>query len=90
LIAHDRTVEQIAEAIGADWLVYQDLDDLIDAVQKGNPEISSFDCSVFTGEYVTGSVSPDYLLDLERSRSDSAKKERRESEQGVIELHNNP
>jgi amidophosphoribosyltransferase len=89
LIAHGRTVEQIAEAIGADWLVFQELEDLIEAVQRGNRNISSFDCSVFTGEYVTGDVSVDYLQHLEHLRSDTAKEERRESERGVIELHNN-
>jgi amidophosphoribosyltransferase len=89
LIAHDRTVEQIASAIGADWLVFQDLDDLIDAVQKGNPDIASFDCSVFTGEYVTGGVTVDYLEHLEHLRSDTAKQKRRVSDHEVIELHNN-
>ena len=89
LIAHDRSVEQIAEAIGADWLIFQDLEDLIDAVKKGNPEITSFDCSVFTGEYVTGGVTVDYLSHLEELRSDSAKKERRLAEDEVIEMHNN-
>ncbi|GMQ88742.1 MAG: amidophosphoribosyltransferase [Gammaproteobacteria bacterium] len=89
LIAHDRSVEQIADAIGADWLVFQDLEDLIDAVQKGNPEIKSFDCSVFTGEYITGGVTVDYLSRLEKNRSDSAKKERRLSEDEVIGMHNN-
>ena len=89
LIAHDRNVEQIAEAIGADWLIFQDLEDLIDAVKKGNPEITSFDCSVFTGEYVTGGVTVDYLSHLEELRSDSAKKERRLAEDEVIEMHNN-
>jgi amidophosphoribosyltransferase len=89
LIAHDRSVEQIAEAIGADWLVFQDLEDLIDAVRKGNPRIQSFDCSVFTGEYIAGDVTVDYLSHLERLRSDSAKKERRLSDDAVIEMHNN-
>jgi amidophosphoribosyltransferase len=89
LIAHDRSVEQVAEAIGADWLVFHDLEDLIDAVQKGNPRIESFDCSVFTGEYITGDVTVDYLSHLERLRNDSAKKERRLSDDAVIEMHNN-
>ncbi len=89
LIASGRSVEEIATAIGADWLVYQDLDDLIEAVRKGNEAITNFDCSVFTGEYVTGGVSGNYLEHLERLRSDSAKEERREAEHEVIELHNN-
>jgi amidophosphoribosyltransferase len=89
LIAHDRTVEQIAGEIGADWLVFQDLDDLIEAVRKGNPDISDFDCSVFTGEYVTGGVDAEYLNRIEQLRSDSAKEDRRLADHEVIELHNN-
>jgi len=89
LIAHDRTVEQVAGEIGADWLVYQELDDLIEAVRKGNPEIDGFDCSVFTGEYVTGGVDAGYLDHIEQLRSDAAKQERRLADQEVIELHNN-
>ncbi len=88
LIANGRTVEEIAAAIGADWLVFQDLDDLVDAVRKGNPAIKSFDCSVFTGEYVTGDVSVDYLDYLEQLRNDSAKEQRRAADDEVIELHN--
>ncbi len=89
LIAHGRSVEEIAEAIGADWLVFQDLDDLIEAVRKGNSKLTRFDCSVFTGEYVSGGVSADYLQHLERMRSDNAKAERLAADQEVIELHNN-
>ena len=52
LIAHGRSEEQVCEAIGADWLVYQDLEDLTRAVEKGNPSIEGFDASVFTGQYI--------------------------------------
>ena len=89
LIAHDRSVEEIAKEIGADWLVFQALDDLVEAVRKGNPDIGEFDCSVFTGEYVTGGVDAGYLDRIEQLRSDSAKQDRREADQEVIELHNN-
>jgi amidophosphoribosyltransferase len=89
LIAHNRTVDEIAAAIGADWLIYQDLEDLVQAVQKGNPRITAFDCSVFTGEYVTGGVTLEYLEHLEYLRSDAAKQERRAADHEVIELHNN-
>jgi amidophosphoribosyltransferase len=89
LIAHGRSVEQIAAAIGADWLVFQDLDALIKAVNRGNRQIRQFDCSVFTGEYVTGGVTIDYLEHLEYLRSDAAKQERRTSDHEVIEMHNN-
>ncbi len=88
LIAHGRSEQEVCEAIGADWLVYQDLDDLIDAVKKGSSTIERFDASVFTGEYITGDIGSDYLHDLQTVRNDAAKKERRESENEGIDLHN--
>ena len=74
LIAHQRSEEQIAEFIGADWLIYQDLEDLIDSAQAGNPEIKKFETSVFDGNYICGSVTKDYLTNLESDRKDSNKK----------------
>ena len=56
LIAHDRTVEEVRDLIGADWLVYQDLDDLISCVNDVNEDINGWECSVFTGDYITGDV----------------------------------
>lgn len=88
LIASDRTEDEVGAEIGADWLVFQDLQDLIEAVGKGNPDIEVFDASVFTGEYITGDVSSDYLNDLQASRSDAAKEGRRENDDEVIDLHN--
>ena len=89
LIAHGRTEDQIAEAIGADRLFYQDIDDLTDAVQRGNPHIPRFDASCFTGEYVTGGVTAGYLEQLEQIRSDEAKAVRHSTpEDEVPELHN--
>lgn len=89
LIAHNRTEDEICELIGADWLVYQDLDDLIDSCGEGNPEIKQFDCSVFNGEYITGDVSTAYLDRLEAARNDSNKVNKRTglSDEG-IGLHN--
>jgi amidophosphoribosyltransferase len=86
LIAHNRTTEQVAEAIGADWLLYQDLEDLVDAVQHGNTKIKQFDTSCFNREYVTG-VDEAYLTQLETQRSDESKHDD-EEEKTVIELHN--
>jgi len=87
LIAHGRTEEEVAEAIGADKLVFQDLADLIDAVQRGNESIKDFDTSVFNGEYVTAGVTPHYLQQLELLRSDTAKETH--DEEGVsIDMHN--
>ena len=88
LIAHNRTEEAVATEIGADWLVYQSLPDLIDSVQRGNPRIRSFDTSVFTGEYVTGGVSDRYLEELAEERNDGAKARRSRDEDEVLELHN--
>ena len=60
LVAFNRTESDVARAIGADRLIYQSLDGLIGAVRRGNPKLSGFDTSCFTGEYVTGGVSQSY------------------------------
>ncbi|TAN13106.1 MAG: amidophosphoribosyltransferase, partial [Burkholderiaceae bacterium] len=76
LVAHDRSVEEVREFIGADWLIYQDLPDLVDAITEGNEDLHQFDDSCFSGRYVTG-VEPEYLQRIERARSDGAKAARR-------------
>jgi amidophosphoribosyltransferase len=88
LIAHDRTEAQIEAALGCDRLVFQDLGDLIEAVQKkGKSHVDRFDTSVFDGVYVTNDVTRDYLDTLERMRNDGAKQQSRRDET-VLELHN--
>jgi amidophosphoribosyltransferase len=89
LIAHGRNEEEIARAIGADKLVYQDLPDLIEAVREGNPKIGGFDTSCFSGEYITGSVSQDYLDYLEKIRCDMAKLKRSNSN-AALDLYSTP
>ncbi len=54
LIANKGPVDKIAEYIGADDLIYLDLEDLLNAAQEGNPDITHYDASVFNGEYITG------------------------------------
>jgi amidophosphoribosyltransferase len=76
LIAHGRTVEKIEELIGADRLIYQDLDGLIRSVRHDNSIITQFDTSCFSGEYVTSDVTDAFLQALEQERSDSAKSRR--------------
>ena len=76
LIAHGRTELEVCEAIGADKLIYQELDDLIDAVGKGNPEIAKFDTSCFSHEYITGDIDDAYLARIESLRNDSAQEQR--------------
>ncbi len=78
LIAHERTEAEVAEAIGVDRLFYLPLDDLIAAVSKGNNRLNTFDCSVFTGCYVTGENN-DYFTELEALRNDEQKTKREEN-----------
>ena len=73
LIAHQKDEGQIAEYIGADWLVYQNLEDLIRSAKEGNKEIENFETSIFDGQYLDDQVSSDYLKNLEVLRSDSNK-----------------
>ena len=73
LIASGKTEKEIEEAIGADWLIYQDLEDLISTAFEGNPRIKQYECSVFNGEYVTGDVDEIYLKRIENLRNDAAK-----------------
>jgi amidophosphoribosyltransferase len=73
LIAHGRTEDEVCEEIGADWLVYQDLEDLIESTCGEYAHIDKFECSVFTGEYITGDVDQQYLNKLDTRRNDAAK-----------------
>lgn len=94
LIAHGRTVEEIGDIIGADWLIYQDLEDLEECSREGNPGIEEFECSVFNGKYVTGDIDQGYLDRLELQRNDAQKKKRTapnypSENNAAIDIHNN-
>lgn len=88
LLAYNRNDEAIAKAIGADWLVYQDLEDLFKSANKGNDQIKQFDASCFNGEYVTGNVSKEYLETLALQRADNSKDSQSRPAQDSIELYN--
>ncbi|SJM95925.1 amidophosphoribosyltransferase [Crenothrix polyspora] len=88
LIAHNRTEDEVCEEITADRLIYQDLDDLIEAVRKGNPTIKHFDTSCFSKEYITGDVDDAYLDRIEMLRNDSAQTARN-TQSCIIEMQNN-
>ena len=94
LIAYGKSLKEIEQLIGADRLVYQDLEDLVSAAQEGNPSISEFDCSVFNGEYVTGDIDDAYLQRIEVRRNDLAKQDgpsdvsATNNDEGLIDLHN--
>jgi amidophosphoribosyltransferase len=85
LIAHNRTEDEVCEAIGADKLIYQDLADLIEAVRKGNPEITRFDTSCFSNEYITGDIDEAYLERVEALRNDNAQNQYN-SDDFIIEM----
>ena len=84
LVASGRNVEEVAQAIGADWLIYQDLDDLVQACRHDNANIEAFDTSCFSGVYVTGDVTPDYLARLQQERNDGARVSRRDAQLKVV------
>lgn len=77
-VAHDRTIEEIAKIIGADWLVYQDLEDLIIAVKQGNKSLNNFDTSCFDGVYVTNDVDEAYFQKQNDRRINAAKQDQEE------------
>ncbi len=86
LIAHGRSEKDVARIIGADRLIYQNLDDLVKAARAGNPKIDQFDTSCFTGDYVTGDISSDYLDKLSTERNEAAKMVREMSDDSLIDL----
>jgi amidophosphoribosyltransferase len=73
LIATGKDVQQLARDIGADELIFQDLQDLKDAITEAAPCLTHFDTSVFDGVYVTGDITEEYLDKLEKQRNDAAK-----------------
>ena len=78
LIASNRSDEEVAKEINADWLIYQTLEDLIETATVGNPEIKEFESSIFTGKYITPLIE-NYLEELENSRKDELKIQREKS-----------
>jgi len=71
LVAYGRDDGEVAKEIGADLVIFQTLPDLVNSVRHLQPTIEQFDCSVFTGEYVTGGVDEEYLQHLESLRADN-------------------
>ncbi len=86
LVASGRSVAEVSQAIGADWLVYQTLEDLVQACRHDDAKISEFDTSCFSGEYVTGDVTQDYLERLRLERSDAAKAHRRNGDRAGLKI----
>jgi amidophosphoribosyltransferase len=83
LVAAGRSEDEVARQIGADWLIYQDLDDLVAACRHDDARIKEFDTSCFSGQYTTGDVTADYLGRLVRERADDVKARRRDDPQAT-------
>jgi amidophosphoribosyltransferase len=95
LIAYGRNEEEIAKEIGCDWVLYQDLKDLEDAVRESTPIGGSvpqtFDTSCFSGEYVTGeTIDDEYFTMLHNLRNDKAKREKRDRELETVDEDESP
>ena len=68
LIAHRHSEKQVEKLIGADWLIYQDLEDLIASIAEEKPDVTDFDCAIFNGKYITGDIDQEYLQNLAKTR----------------------
>lgn len=89
LVAHGRSVDEICELIGADWMVYQDLDDLLACSQEGNESIDGFESSVFDGKYPAGTIDEAYLNSVQEARAEGSALRVAASQDGaVVGLHN--
>ncbi|MBK8064945.1 MAG: amidophosphoribosyltransferase [Betaproteobacteria bacterium] len=86
LIASGRTEDEVAREIGADALIYQDLDALKDSVRKVNPKITRFETSCFDGQYITGDVTSDYLNAIEVKR-DAARDAEDDGDSAQLDLN---
>jgi len=87
LIASDRDDDEICRQIGADGLIYQDLDDLKASVRALNPAIRFFETSCFDGTYVTGDITAEYLTGVENQRGEDKPSSRDDSEDGQLDLN---
>ncbi len=87
LIATGRNEEQIAREIGADAVIYQDLDALKAAVRAVNPKLTQFETSCFDGVYITGDVTSEYLASVERQRDAGRQEGEEEAENNQLDLN---
>ncbi|MCW8108302.1 amidophosphoribosyltransferase [Alteromonas ponticola] len=89
LIAYGREIDQIAELIQADGLIFQDLKDLVEAVREENPDISQFETSVFDGNYITADIDQQYLEKIDLARSEKSRQAPvLQAELSNLDMHN--
>lgn len=87
LLATGRSDDEICREIGADALIYQDLDALVAGIKSRNPNIKAFDCSCFDGKYVTGDISEAYLAKIESIRADGKKGQKPSNSSTQLDLN---
>jgi amidophosphoribosyltransferase len=68
LIAAGRKIPEIALELGADSLIFQEVGDMRDAILEGQDLVTDLEMSCFTGDYITGTVTPEYLEWVERTQ----------------------
>ena len=83
LIAAHRSEDEVTRELGADALIYQDLDALKDAVRRANPKLTSFETSCFDGHYITGDITSDYLRAIDLARRQARFRRRRGATAGL-------
>jgi|TARA_R110000868_G_scaffold53490_2_gene167811 amidophosphoribosyltransferase len=88
LIAYGREIDEVSELIRADGLIFQDIQDLVDAVSELNPQVTRFETSVFDGKYITGDVDQAYLERIDNMRNEGAKSSGVQTELSNLEMHN--
>ncbi len=89
LVAHNKEEKEISTEIGADWLIYQDLEDLIRAATPSDEGHKSrtFDCSVFNGVYITGDINDLYFAKIEARRNTKSKSDKSIENAQCIDLY---
>ena len=88
LIAHERSIEEIRQFIGADALVYQDVAAMKRVVRALNPKLDGFEASCFDGVYITGDVSEADFAALAAQRHGQADEEEAAADRGPLTLQN--
>jgi amidophosphoribosyltransferase len=79
LVAAGRTEDEVRQLIGADWLIYQDIEGMKRAIGALNPQLDGFDASCFDGVYITGDITPETIARMNAERVDG-------SEEGGVDV----
>ena len=79
-----RTEDAIAREIGADAVIYQELDALKVAVRAVNPKLTQFETSCFDGQYITGDITSEYLAAVESGRNASRQDSEEEADSADV------